>query len=346
MPHAELRNRSKFAFESLVLADEEGVPQYVALMQATYAFSADGTLALLEEQPKPNLGGEWYGDPAATSLKYEPQMAFVKPATDIVLLGHAYAPQAGATEVQVGIMVGPVRKLARAVGDRRLVSRLGVSSVSSPEPFEKLPLIYERAFGGWDRSNADPEKHSYEMRNPVGVGFRRDAWSAEDELALPNIEYTEQPFRTYGDTPAPAGFGFIGASWQPRLAFAGTYDATWNRSRKPLLPADFDRRFFNAASAGLVAPGHLRGDEPVGLLGVVPTGRLGFHLPGIAPPQCTVSVRARRSAALKTYLDTVIVDTDLNRLTLLWRAHAPLRNGPHDVVAVDLAGDVPALVRR
>jgi hypothetical protein len=63
-------------------------------------------------------------------------------------------------------------------------------------------------------------------------------------------------------TTRAAGFGFISPHWQPRAGLAGTYDASWQASRAPLLPVDFDRRHLNAVSPGLVAPGYLRGGEP------------------------------------------------------------------------------------
>ena len=337
MPHAEIRNSTGFSYAATVLSDENAVPQYVSIVQAEYSFSATGELQLLEEQAAANLGGEWYGDdPAVSSIKLEPQIAFVKPATDVVLIGHAHAPHVGATEVQVGIMVGPVRKIARVTGDRRLFCRLGISTISAPEPFERIPLIYERAFGGWDRTDENPKKHLHEPRNPVGTGFRASAPGDDSELAVPNVEDPEQPFRGYGDTPPPAGFGFIAANWQPRSSFAGTYDQVWDQERKPLLPEDFDRRFFNGASPGLIAPGYLAGDEPMALLGVTPEGRVAFHLPAVTPPLCAVHTRSRKRIELSSTLDTVIADADRRVLTMQWRASLPLRDGPHEVVAVDV----------
>jgi hypothetical protein len=336
MPHVEVRNHTPFAYESLVLTDEEGIPQFVPLVQATFSIADTGDVSLIEEQPVPNIGGEWYGDPATASLKVEPQIAFTKSSTDVVLLGHAYAATPGATETQVGIRIGPLRKVARVVGDRFLVSRSGVTTVSRPRPFEKIPLVYERAFGGWDRRDPNPANHRCEPRNPVGVGFRANALDSNDELALPNIEYPDQPFRAYGDTPPPAGFGFLAPNWHPRLTFAGTYDAAWEQQRKPLLPRDFDRRFFNAASVGLIAPGYLQGNESVTVIGTSTQGRIDFTLPSVASPECIVEVRGRRRVSLPTRLDTVIVDTDKYLLTLMWRAHLATRNGPHDVLSVEV----------
>jgi hypothetical protein len=345
VPHPTVINKTGFLFEALLLTDEEGVPLFVPCVQAVFAIDAHGVLSLVEKQPPINVAGQWHGDPAVSSLMMEPQIAFIKLATDIVLLGHAYPAERGAAEGHVGIRVGPVQKLARVYGNRRLVKRLGVTTtITMPEPFNRIPIVYERSFGGWDRRDKNPDKHRFEPRNPVGVGYCDASMGAADEMLLPNFEDPDRPYRGYGDTPPPVGFGFIAANWQPRVALAGTYDAEWDKVRKPLLPKDFDRRFFNAASPGLVAPGYLRGDEQVVVVGAAPEGKVVFNLPAAPAPVCMVEVRGKKRVRLETALDTVIVDMDLRRLTLIWRAHLAVRNGPHDILSVELSPnpDAPA----
>lgn len=344
MPHPTLINKTGFAFEALLLTDEEGVSQFVPCVQAVFTIGVKGTLELVEKQPPVNVGGKWRGDPAVTSMVYEPQIAFVKPSTDVVLLGHAFALTAGSTEGLVGIRVGPVQKVAKVFGERIVASRLGHTSISPPAPFERIPIIYERAFGGWDRHDVDPNNHRNEVRNPVGVGFRVTPTGPEEQR-LPNFENPQQLFRSWGDTPPPVGFGFVSPNWQPRLSFAGTYDAAWNNTRKPLLPKDFSRSFFNAASPGLITPTHLRGNEPVTLLGVSTEGRIDFNLPNLQPPVCKLELRGRKWVPLQTVLDTVIVDMDLRTLTLMWRATVAVRNGPHDVLTVEVHPDQESATR-
>jgi hypothetical protein len=333
MSHLYVDNESGLAFDSLFLSNESGVPVFVPLLQATCAILADGRVGLRSKQPAVNVAGEWYGDPATSSLKLEPQIAFMKPATDVVLLGHAYPSKPGGSEGQVGIRVGPVQKVARVWGDRMLVGRVG-PRITPAAAFEKIPLVYERSFGGWDRRHAEVDRHRCEARNPVGVGFRDPRLGADDEVPLPNFEDPNRPFSGYGDAPPPAGFGFIQASWQPRVSYAGTYDEAWEKTRKPLLPADFDRRFFNSAPPGLIAPGYLEGNEQVVVIGATPEGRFAFNLPDIAPSSCLVEMRGGQKVTLQTVLDTVIVDMDARALVMIWRAYVTLRNGPHDVVAV------------
>lgn len=339
MPHPKIDNLTQHAFEPGFLADEGGGSVFVPIVKAAYIIDNGSRLTLLDEQEPVNLSGEHWADPETSSYKYEPEFAFIKPATDIVLIGHAHAQKPGTTELQVGVSVGSVKKIVKVVGDRYLVKRSGVISVSQPKPFEKLPLIYECAFGGWDRRDPDPEKFRFEPRNPVGTGYRDLSLDTDDQLKLPNIEDPQYPYKGYGDTPPPAGFGFVSPHWQPRASLAGTYDKAWDVQRKPLLPADFDRRFFNAASPGMVAPGYLKGNEPVVIVNASPEGRVVFNLPGVPAPQCKVELRGGRTEILQTQLDTVIINLDENLLFLLWRAHMIVRNGPHDVVAIKVGSE-------
>jgi hypothetical protein len=208
--------------------------------------------------------------------------------------------------------------------------------MSLPEPLEKIPLVYENAFGGWDRSDTDPEQHAFEPRNPVGTGYRTKHGRFEDGIRLPNVENPRDLVRNYGDTPCPAGFGFISPDWQSRAAFAGTYDAAWSRHRCPLLPADFDRRFFNSASPDLIAVGFLKGDEPVCVEGASPAGPISFKLPGLEPPECVVWLRQGPPRSLQAQLDTVVIDIEAGLVLLTWRAHRTLTSGPHDVASIEI----------
>jgi hypothetical protein len=336
MGHPALENKSLFAFELMVIADEEGRPLIIPVIKAAYDIHSNKGLSRAKDQFNLNMNGEYWGDPEKSSYKYEPETAFIKPATDVVLIGHAHAQKSGDTAVDVGVRVGPVQKVVRVLGDRLILRRSGRSSVYGPKPFEKIPLVYERAFGGWDRSHKNPDKHTFEPRNPVGVGFGFPEGKTEEPLKLPNLEDPKRPWKRWGDRPPPAGFGFISPHWQPRASFAGTYDKKWDETRKPLLPTDFDRRFFNAASPGLIAPGYLQGNESVVVVNASPYGRLAFDLPGVPPPWCAVELRGGKLEVLQTQLDTVIINTDENLVFLLWRSHMVVRNGPQDVLAIEI----------
>jgi hypothetical protein len=333
MGHPSIDNSTPFVFEPLFLRDEEARPLFVPVVKATYSIGANG-LDLAEEQDPVNLTGDLYGEPEESSYRYEPEVAFAKPATDLVLLGCACPSKEGAAEGIVAFQVGSVRKGLRVVGDRTFYEALGTIGMTDPLPFERIPLQWERAFGGWDRSDPDPAKHTFEPRNPVGVGFRAPGSRFEEGLRAPNFEDPMEPFRGWGHHPTPAGFGFVSPHWEPRADLAGTYDESWEKTRAPLLPKDFDRRYLNAASPGLVAEGFLAGNEPVVVVGASKEGRLAFSLPGTAPPSVRASFATGRDKDIWMNLDTVIVNAEERRVFMLWRGNLLLRQGAHDVRSI------------
>jgi hypothetical protein len=334
--HPEIANKTPFAFEPVFIADEELRPVVVTVIKATYRFTLTGDVSLADEQVPVNIAGEPATDHAISSYKYEPEVALCKLATDIALVGHAHPPGGAATQVDVGIKVGSVQKIARVFGDRFWISTKTGVELSRTTAVGAVPLTWENAFGGQDEARSTPERPLFEARNPVGTGFGKPLTKDGDRLKLPNIENPNQLISGYGSVVVPWGFGFTLPNWQPRATFAGTYDEGWDKTRKPMLPLDFDRRFFNAAAPGLVAPGYLQGDEEVVLLNTTSVPRLGFHLPATPPPLCRVVLRGRRDLQLKTNLDTVIVNTDDQLLLLLWRAFTLIGGGPHDVTAIEV----------
>lgn len=336
MAHPDIENRTAFALVHLFLSDEEARTVVVVLVQATYDIETGRGLVPAANQPEPLIEGlTWGRDSADSSYRWEPIFAFVKPGTDVVLTGHAVPPRLGALETQVVFRVGPVGKVLRVLGDRWWVKSGGAILATAPRPFEQIPLTYERAFGGWDRSHSDPSRHTFEPRNPVGRSFRGPGGSFEEGLALPNIEDPGDPLRTWGQVVTPAGVGFTAPHWAPRPAFAGTYDEVWQRERMPRLPQDFDRRFYQGASPGLIAPGYLRGDEPVLVEGASVFRRLSFQLPGRPAPQCRIALR-RGEVCPTLNLDTVVVDADVPRVFMQYRGHAVLKDGPHEVRGIEV----------
>ena len=339
MGHPVQENKTQYELLPLFVSDEDGIGVLACIVKGAFVLSSSGALEALAEPAPVDLAGTRNGPEEDSSYKYEPEVAFVKPATDVVLIGHAHAPSPGARVVDVGVKVGPVQKIVRVFGDRFWVKQGRDVVATRPQLFERMPLVYERAYGGWDKADPDERQWRFDPRNPVGRGFGDPLrMVGEGSLPMPNLEDPHHPIKRYGDVPPPAGFGFVSPDWQPRARYAGTYDEAWEKERKPLLPRDFDRRFFNAASPGLVAPGYLRGDEDVVVVNASPTPQLRFKLPGVPPPECSIELRRGGTSVLRTNLDTVIINTDENLVFLLWRAFMRVPNGPHDVVAIEAAG--------
>lgn len=300
--------------------DERGVTHVTLVVKATYRLK-EGDLALADEQAPLLEADAHHGEPGLSSVRYESDFGPQKPGTDVVLLGHAWS--SSPTEVlDVTLVAGRLRKVVRVFGDRAFFESGSGFGISAPRPFNRIPLVYERAYGG-------AAGEAFEERNPVGRGFCRDPESA-DGLRLPNLEDPRRLIQSPDDRPDVAGFGFIARHWMPRIAFAGTYDEAWRAERFPLLPADFDRRHFHAAHPDLISPKPLAGGEQVRVEGASQGGPVAFRIPRL-DLDVEVSIKRSRSK-LNPTLDTLIIEPDERRVTLVHRATFPC---PKSYLAVD-----------
>jgi hypothetical protein len=314
----QVDNRTPFAAERGWVRDRDGAEVWLVAIKCTFDVRPDGSTEVSSEQPEVLRVPEHSGEPGASSLKYEADLVLTKVTTDILVIGHAYAPKGKPTDaIDVGFRVGPVAKSLRVFGDRVWRS----SSPSAPRPFVKMPIVYERAYGGVDRKSKNPER-DWEWRNPVGTGFAV-AKTNIDGVALPNIEDPSHLIHSWNDRPAPAGFGPVAGHWQPRIALAGTYDDKWIKERQPLLPNDFRERYHQCAPADQQAPEFLRGGELVALHGLTSSGDVKFLLPPIFPRLETRFYTGEREIHLPPKLHTVIVEPDFPRVSLVWHSALP-----------------------
>jgi hypothetical protein len=313
-----IRNKTPLVVALFPWLEAEGSEAAVLLIKGTFSLRpGKGPLPLAQVQVPITRSDRYRGDPASSSLAYASESCPTKPGTDIVLLGHAYAPSGTVKTLDLTLKVGALQKVVRVFGERVWHRAVGAWQISHPIPFDRMPLVYERAFGGVDAKGG-----AHEARNPVGTGFAaRNSAERLEGLPLPNLELPEAPIRSWDSRPEPAGFGFIAPFWAPRSGYAGTYDEAWKKDRFPLLPQDFDARFFSAASRGLVARPYLRGGEPVHISGASKRGPLSFQLPAWTL-EATLSVKGKR-AQYTPVLETVILEPDEERVILSWKATVP-----------------------
>jgi hypothetical protein len=314
----QVDNQTPFEASILLSANPEGIDTLYAVVKGT--FTLGDSLSLADEQVPVALADEYQGDPGNSSIRLPGDISLTKPGTDVLLLGHAYAPNGReTTHMDVSVGVGATWKTARVFGDRYWVATTPGYAISQPEPFEMMPLVWERAFGGTDWVQGELRA---EVRNPVGTGFAVDGGErALNGLPLPNLEDPATLISSPKDRPVPAGFAPISAHWEPRRSYAGTYDEAWQSNRAPYLPSDFDARFFQLAPPGLVAPGYLLPGEWIQVHGATAAGELAFQLP---PALVEVTyVIGSDSPSLLANLDTVLIEPDESRLILVWRADLP-----------------------
>ncbi len=316
----QLINHSPFSPAINVYPDEKGIDALYVVVKATFTF--DQVVQLAELQIPPTQEDTYWGEPAQSSLKYANEMHLVKPATDIIVNGHAYAPDGSSTsQLDCGIKVGDYSKTIRVFGDRFWHGK----EITTAKPFEKIPLIYENAFGGAYLERVEKDKGGFQQRkilhtaNPLGRGYQgRGNTQPINAEKLPNLENPKQLIQLPTDKPKPVGFGFIAPGWKPRVDFAGTYDEVWQKKHAPYLPADFNNKFFNAAAQELIVPGYLKGGEKVTMVHLMPEPYVKFILPSCRL-RCEIRI-SHRTENPDFNLETVLIEPDGKRFCMTWRA--------------------------
>ncbi|PRP95387.1 hypothetical protein ENSA5_39720 [Enhygromyxa salina] len=307
-------NTTGMAADLGVAADVEARDHCVIVIKGSFQADPAGAMTLLPEQPPPCATDEHYGDPATTSLRRANDFALYKPRAELLVDGFAHVPEGSppVPELRVTLEVGERRKQVLVSGERVWVSNFGSASPSPPVPFTRMPLRFERAFGG-----------PLEPRNPVGVGYhpKRSARDV-DGLPVPNLEAPDERVERPDARTRPVGLGPLGRSWQPRLRHAGTYDARWRSERCPFLPDDFDARYFLSAPEDQHFD-HFRGAERIRCHHMAARPVVTYVLPTVRVPVHVFTATGPSRAGLAV-LDTVILQPHLARAELVWRTSVPL----------------------
>jgi hypothetical protein len=305
--------------------DTDGRERVVVIIKGTFAIPWDGTLPRLAEEQAPLVtADEFTGEPGKSATRYESEFAPYKPRCDVLLNGSAYAPggvQSG--RVDVTLAIGSMRK-SLSVHGRRVWQESVTIVPSEPDPFTRMPISYDGAYGGVDVAADDPSQVRAYMRNPVGIGYY-PLTSRADLLGrpLPTTSATADPVSSSSGTYPPMSFGAIGRNFESRLTLAGTYDQQWLDHTFPFLPADFNPLYYQSAPPDQQIA-HPAGGELVELYNLTPQGYTRFQLPRIEVPVEFMDVRGTTTDTLAV-LDTILIEPDLERFMLLWRTSLPLR---------------------
>jgi hypothetical protein len=319
--------------------ERDGRELLVVAVKATYEVPATAEEPMLaEKQTKLVLADEFTGEPGCSAPLRETDYSPRKLNCDVVLNGTAYAPGGRpTTAVEVSLRVGSMRKSFFVFGDRRWQDF--ILPPSGPEPFSQMPISYDRAYGGADCNENEPDRVATYAENPVGTGYhpiRRG--SALVGRLLPNTAEGRTPISDTKGRHRPMSFGPVGRNFFPRYKHAGTYDQSWLDNEAPFWPADFSYAYFQSAPDDQQVP-YLQGSEEVELKNLTPDGTRSFRLPHRCIP---VTCIPRRGDDLQTEMvcDTLLFEPDLGHFSMTWRAAIPLRRNLFELKQM-VVGDMP-----
>jgi len=312
----------------------DGRELLVVVVKGTFTIPQDEKQEpkLAEEQVPLVMTDVFTGEPGFSAPLYENDFAPRKPRCDVLLNGSAYAPSGiPAERVPVSLRVGSWSKSFDVVGNRVWQAGALYIAVSKPEPFTVMPISYNNAWGGVDRSQEDPSKHHYYLLNHAGVGYHEyTSGKYMDGKPLPNTEERGSKITNPKGSYKPMAFGPIGRAWHPRPKLAGTYDKNWLDNKFPFLPDDFKDEYYQAASADQQMD-YLHGGEDVELMNFTPQGRTAFRLPRLLGLRVVFDLRTEELKELPAVVDSLLIEPDLKRFILLWRASLPLRRTIREV---------------
>ena len=216
----ELVNQTPIVAEATI-SKIDGSDLRIGLLtaKATFRWNERGTVELEKQEPVPLLKED-----LPTPHGAYPSDLVLRRSTklEVCILGCAYAANGRAVEaMNVSARVGREKRNMFVFGDRIWEGR-GKSAVpSKPMPFTRMPLTWDRAYGGsaqiyMDKTNALPAAHYW---NPHGKGFNSDPAvdgygkglgalpgfpiAIPKERALPNLENPATPIRAWADEPEP-----------------------------------------------------------------------------------------------------------------------------------------------
>lgn len=168
-----------------------------------------------------------------------------KLTSEFLVSGYAY-PRERPNAVAVRARLGDCEKTLLVSGDRYWQE----TGPSEPRPFERMPLTWDRAYGG----------EGY-APNPAGRGRA----VIDGVRWLPNLELPGSRLVDPDDVVTPAGFGMLDIMHPQRARYRGTYDDVWLKEHSPGFAPDLDWKHFNMATSDQWLNVPLTGDESFAL---------------------------------------------------------------------------------
>jgi len=244
------------ANEKLASARLREPPLIALLIKRTYDIDDHGKCHLADEQHpiyEDMIPYEEVPPPRISPPKWDNDLFAFKEMTDVIIQGSAHSYGKLLRETVVRVHFSNISRSIKVYGHRKCVwDRTGHLQFTPPEPFEKIPLRYDCAYGGQDvialKRYGDPVEETFDFirpewklsttspyhypRNPAGKGFLVEAdRESVEAIELPNLEWLEDPItperlaigsvKKWPQGPLPAAFDWYEQSWFPRIACLG-----------------------------------------------------------------------------------------------------------------------------
>ena len=310
------------------------------VVKAGRRFDAQGAFQPLDTPPQINAADRHRASPDHSGLVAAGDAAPCKRQAELWVFGNAYPPsETRIFNVALGLRRVDGRKWSKTLrvhGARYWKGSANEPRVTKAAFATPTPLAWESAFGGAD----------YRL-NPAGQGYIAKTQPIAD-APLPLLEYASDPVTHPFDRPTPASFGPIPIWWPQRNSHPETRTAaaTEGDSTDAVTRVACDASH-NAAPADQQFDEPFTGGERLAIDGMLDPAafdgrRIGLTLPTFRPQALLRDAAGDHDLPLTC--DTLIIDTDVQEIHWVWRAHWP--SDPDDakkewVVLSEAGGDAP-----
>lgn len=295
-----------------VWQSQDGRHAQTVVVKATFKLT-QSKVTLAEEQDAANEEDGYWNDDPSRGIVAPSDKAPYKPRADIMLVGHAYAPNKQPTRAVVArVTIGNLDKAIEVVADRAF--RLHDGQLLEGQRFAKARLSWDRAAGGPDTNN------------PVGMRFdaQPDAYGM---IPIPNLQPAGFFVSKRSDVFAPICFAPIAPAWPGRVERLGRAAGAFPKPgwTDVPLPEGLDPMFFQAAPPDQQVP-EIRANERIILENLHPDHpRVVTSLPGLRPRAFVERATGEREE-VAFVADTLLIDTDRLVCVVVWRGRIGLRH--------------------
>src|SRR6185437_2937780 len=183
-------NATRFAALDVPMPDHTGRDVVIAILKGTFSVLADGRVVPSDEQAPVRINDELYDpDGAEGSIRLPTDVCVAKHGTDVIVVGEAISPKPVAC-MDVAVRVRGVTVPLRVHGERVFYRGLLNIEIGAAAPFERMPIVYEKAYGG-----VTEDGWIAEGRNRAGIGVTKRKADLVGKPA-PQIEHPARPHRT------------------------------------------------------------------------------------------------------------------------------------------------------
>src|SRR5262245_34295162 len=188
-------NATSYAAQAVPLVDAEGRPVIVAIVKATFDVDAEGRVKLADAQRPIRMADEPHdAENEWSSLRYASDLCPRKVGTDVIVVGEAVSDKP-LEVMDVAVRIRDATVPLRVHGPRLYYQAMTGVAVGPAAKFERVPLVYELAYGG-----ATADYAIVERRNPSGRGVANKPTDLVGKPA-PQIEHPAHPVTKASDRP-------------------------------------------------------------------------------------------------------------------------------------------------